>query len=143
MSFRDRNLDAPKTGADVESALVTTCRAPGCESHISLYKGPNSDLYCRKHQLECYEYGGLAKGSKPYSFGKTTVCAICKKDVAELPQVKEITDAVQRNVALRSLITTDHIDGNHKNDTFDNLQHICNDCHSIKTTINEDYLNKE
>lgn len=143
MSFRDRKLDSNKTGADLSSALVTPCQAPGCEDHISVYTGPNSNKYCRKHQLECYEYGGLSKGSKPYSFGKTTVCSICNKDVAELPQVKEITDAVKRNVALRSLITTDHKDGKHDNNDPDNLQHLCLDCHTIKTTINEDYLNKE
>lgn len=142
MSFLDRKFDLPKTGAEVDSALATTCRAAGCDSHLSLYKGPNSDRYCRKHQLECHEYGGLAKGSKPYSFAKTTVCSKCEKDVAELPQVKAITDEVKRNIALRSLITVDHIDGNHDNDDIDNLQGLCLDCHAIKTTINEDYLNK-
>jgi len=142
MSFLDRKFDLPKTGAEVDSALATTCRAAGCDSHLSLYKGPNSDRYCRKHQLECHEYGGLAKGSKPYSFAKTTVCSKCEKDVAELPQVKDITDEVKRNIALRSLITVDHIDGNHDNDDIDNLQGLCLDCHAIKTTINEDYLNK-
>lgn len=142
MSFLDRKFDLPKTGAEVDSALATTCRAAGCDSHLSLYKGPNSDRYCRKHQLECHEYGGLAKGSKPYSFAKTTVCSKCGKDVAELPQVKDITDEVKRNIALRSLITVDHIDGNHDNDDIDNLQGLCLDCHAIKTTINEDYLNK-
>lgn len=142
MSFLDRKFDLPKTGAEVDSALATTCRAAGCDSHLSLYKGPNSDRYCRKHQLECHEYGGLAKGSKPYSFAKTTVCSKCGKDVAELPQVKDIADEVKRNIALRSLITVDHIDGNHDNDDIDNLQGLCLDCHAIKTTINEDYLNK-
>jgi len=141
-SFRDRSLDSNKTGADLASALVTTCQTPGCESHISVFTGPNSNKYCRKHQLECHEYGGLAKGSKPYSFAKTTVCSKCGKDVAELPQVKAITDEVKRNIAIRSLITVDHIDGNHDNDDIDNLQGLCLDCHAIKTTINEDYLNK-
>ena len=142
MSFLDRKFDSPKTGADIESALATTCRAAGCESHVSLYKGPNSDRYCRKHQLECYEYGGLAKGSKPYSFAKTSVCSKCGKDVAKLPQVKAIADEVKRNIAVRTLIQVDHIDGNHDNDDIDNLQGLCLDCHAVKTTINEDYLNK-
>jgi hypothetical protein len=143
MSFLDRKFDPPKTGAEVDSALATTCRAAGCDSHLSLYKGPNSDRYCRKHQLECHEYGGLAKGSKPYSFAKTTVCSKCFKDVAELPQVKAITDEVKRNIALRTLIQVDHKDGNHDNNDIDNLQGLCLDCHAVKTTINEDYLNKE
>jgi hypothetical protein len=143
MSFLDRKFDLPKTGAEVDSALATTCRAAGCDSHLSLYKGPNSDRYCRKHQLECHEYGGLAKGSKPYSFAKTTVCSKCFKDVAELPQVKAITDEVKRNIALRTLIQVDHKDGNHDNNDIDNLQGLCLDCHAVKTTINEDYLNKE
>lgn len=108
-----------------------------------MFTGPNSNKYCRKHQLECHEYGGLAKGSKPYSFVKTTVCSKCFKDVAELPQVKAITDEVKRNIALRTLIQVDHIDGNHNNDDIDNLQGLCLDCHAVKTTINEDYLNKE
>lgn len=142
MSFLDRKFDSPKTGADIESALATTCRAAGCESHLSLYKGPNSDRYCRKHQLECHEYGGLAKGSKPYSFVKTTVCSKCGKDVAKLPQVEAIADEVKRNRVLRTLIQVDHIDGNHDNDDIDNLQDLCLDCHAVKTTINEDYLNK-
>jgi 5-methylcytosine-specific restriction endonuclease McrA len=70
------------------------------------------------------------------------VCSKCGKDVAELPQVKAITDEVKRNIALRTLIQVDHIDGNHDNDDIDNLQGLCLDCHAIKTTINEDYLNK-
>jgi hypothetical protein len=142
MSFLNRKFDSPKTGADIESALATTCRAAGCESHLSLYRGPNSDRYCRKHQLECHEYGGLAKGSKPYSFAKTTVCSKCGKDVAKLPQVEAIADEVKRNIAHRTLIQVDHIDGNHDNDDIDNLQGLCLDCHAVKTTLNEDYLNK-
>lgn len=140
MSFRSRELDDPKTGAELSSALVTICQAPGCEDHISVYTGPNSKKYCRKHQLECYEYGGLARGSKPYSIGKTSVCSMCKVDFAEHPQIKAITDEETRNRALRSIMTTDHIDGNHDNNDPSNIQHLCSNCHNIKTTTEKDYL---
>lgn len=34
----------------------------------------------------------------------------------------------------------DHIDGNHTNDTPENLQELCANCHRLKTQLNEDWL---
>jgi hypothetical protein len=37
-------------------------------------------------------------------------------------------------------LDVDHIDGNHQNNSPENLQTLCANCHRLKTHLNEDYL---
>ena len=36
-------------------------------------------------------------------------------------------------------LDVDHIDGNHSNDTVDNLMTLCANCHRLKTYVNNDH----
>ena len=38
-----------------------------------------------------------------------------------------------------SQLEVDHIDGNHYNNEFNNLQTLCANCHRLKTHINRDW----
>lgn len=43
-------------------------------------------------------------------------------------------------VAIHSCqLDVDHIDGNHKNNSIENLQTLCANCHRLKTFINKDW----
>lgn len=37
-------------------------------------------------------------------------------------------------------LDVDHVDGNKKNNSSDNLRTLCANCHRLKTHLNEDYL---
>jgi hypothetical protein len=39
-------------------------------------------------------------------------------------------------------LDVDHIDGNNKNNSLDNLQTLCANCHRLKTIVNGDHLNE-
>lgn len=41
----------------------------------------------------------------------------------------------------RCQLDVDHIDGNHKNNSLDNLQTLCANCHRLKTHLNRDIIN--
>ena len=40
-------------------------------------------------------------------------------------------------------LCVDHKDGNHKNNSRENLQTLCHNCHALKTLMNNDYKKKE
>ena len=40
----------------------------------------------------------------------------------------------------KSKLEIDHIDGNRSNNSQDNLQTLCNPCHNIKTTANNEWI---
>jgi hypothetical protein len=40
-------------------------------------------------------------------------------------------------------LDADHIDGNHENNSKNNIQTLCKCCHAIKTRDNQDYLSKK
>ena len=42
-----------------------------------------------------------------------------------------------------SQLDVDHIDGDSSNNSPDNLQVLCANCHRLKTHLNKDYLNKK
>lgn len=138
--MRDIELDILKTGAAMRALPESCCEVDGCSIILSPYRGPGSDTLCRDHQMHLHEYGGFSKANKPYSIGKTSVCEDCGMDAAEHPSIAAIEDPIMKNRAIRMVITTDHVDGNHSNNSLDNLSHICNICHNVKTIVSGDYL---
>ncbi len=142
MSFRDPNLDRLKEGQHLINARKTRCSVTGCENFLTAYQGPGSDKFCRQHQREQHEYGGLAKGVKEHSFGRKDQCDACGFKPDEDDRFTSITDAKVRNAAIRSVLDVDHIDGNHSNNDPDNLQTLCKICHGVKTIVNADYQRK-
>lgn len=139
MSFRDPNLDRLKEGQHLINARKSRCSVTGCEDFLTAYQGPGSDKYCRKHQREQNEYGGLAKGVKEYSFSRKDHCENCGFKPSEDPRFTSIDDLKVRNAAIRSVLDVDHKDGNHDNNDPDNLQTLCKICHGVKTIVNADY----
>lgn len=141
-SFINANLDKPKTGralARVFSAGVH-CRAPNCKRPLTIYQGPGAELYCRRHQRELAPYGGLAVADKPHTFVRTAQCEECGYDANQDPRISALNDEVLRNLVTRTVMTGDHIDGTHSNDSAENLQCLCARCHAVKTAINGDNL---
>ena len=139
MAFRDSGIDKPKTGKLLEKARKTRCSVTGCERMLTPFEGPGADKFCRKHQKELYEYGGLAKGTKEHSFGKKDVCEECGWDPLTDTRIANITDPVVQNRVVRSVLEVDHLDGNHNNNEPENLKTKCLMCHRIKTIISGDY----
>ena len=142
MSLRDPNLDRLKEGQHLINARMTRCSVTGCENFLTAYQGPGSDKYCRQHQREQHEYGGLAKGTKEHSFGRKDQCSACGFKPADDPRFTSIADVKVRNAAIRSVLDVDHKDGNHSNNDPDNLQTLCKICHGVKTIVNADYQRK-
>jgi hypothetical protein len=142
MSFRNANIDKPKTGKLLLKARKTRCSVEGCDKILTLFEGPGHDKYCRQHQKDLVEYGGLAKGTKEHSFSRGDCCEECGFDPLQHPTVKKVKDPIVVNRLVRTLLDVDHIDGNHFNNDPNNHKTLCKVCHAIKTTLNEDFLGK-
>lgn len=142
ISFNNADLDKPKIGRDLARIFEADvcCQAPGCTRPLTSFQGPGADSYCRKHQRQLATNGGLAVAHKVYSFVRTPVCQECGYDAEKDPRIALLDDEVLRNQVTRTVMTVDHIDGNHDNNSMENLQCLCANCHAIKTAINGDTL---
>jgi 5-methylcytosine-specific restriction endonuclease McrA len=141
MSFRDHKIDVPKTGELLKKSLTQKCKVKGCGELITPYEGPGSDKYCREHQLQLMEYGGLANGNKIHTLNRVPHCEGCGWVPEEDDRISSIDDPVVKNRVVRSVLDVDHVDGDHFNND-DNLMTLCKICHAIKTIVNQDYLRK-
>ena len=140
MTLRDPNVDLLKEGVALRTARKSRCSIDGCENFLTAYQGPGSEHLCRDHQKNLSEYGGLATTKKLYSHQRKTHCEHCGYSPLTDIRVQQVEDLKIRNRLIRTLLTVDHIDGNHMNDDDDNLQTLCLDCHAIKTVLNEDTM---
>ena len=140
MTLRDPNLDLLKEGVALRNARKTRCSAGGCENFLTAYQGPGSEHLCRDHQKNLAEYGGLATTKKVYSHQRKTHCEHCGYTPLTDTRVQDVADLKVRNRLCRTLLTVDHIDGNHENNNDENLQTLCTVCHAIKTVINGDTM---
>jgi 5-methylcytosine-specific restriction endonuclease McrA len=122
-----------------------TCSLEGCKKPISIYEGTGSDAFCRSHQLDQREYGGMGQRGRPYTFHRRLVCDMCGLDPADyirkvVPGLEK-SDSVKFSRAVRSLIVGDHIirktDGG--KDTADNIQSLCQNCNVIKGAMHDDW----
>ena len=142
MVFRDHKLDEIKQGAALKECRTKKCIVAGCESFLTPYQGPGSDSYCREHQKKLSDYDGLASVKKPYTQYRKSSCERCGYDPAQDTDILALTDVKLRNSAIRAALSVDHIDGNHDNDSPENLQTLCQNCHSIKTILNGDNVRR-
>ena len=142
MVFRDHKNDQVKHGVALKECRRKKCIVEGCEEYLTPYQGPGSDSYCREHQKNLSDYGGLASVKKPFTQHRKPRCERCGYDPTQDPDILELTDHIMRNSAIRASLSVDHIDGNHDNNDPNNLQTLCHSCHSIKTIINGDNVRR-
>lgn len=140
MTHRDPNMDLLKEGAALRHARKHRCTVEGCNHFLTAYQGPGSETLCRRHQKNLAEYGGLGTIKKVYSHHRSTHCEGCGYTPLTDERVQSVEDPKIRNRLARTLLTVDHIDGNHANNDPENLQTLCTVCHAIKTVINGDTM---
>jgi 5-methylcytosine-specific restriction endonuclease McrA len=103
---------------------IKTCSHPDCKNNAKQrnYKSklgfPLYIKYCNKHSKEHYK--------KKYRLHKKTNCELCGFVPEHLCQ-----------------LDVDHKDGNKKNNTIENLQTLCANCHRLKTHLNKDYIKRQ
>ena len=124
----------------VENEAGTKCQLHNCDNPITLRSGPGSKL-CKHHQKQMTE--GFARLDRPYTFDKECVCERCGYDpIKDNPYISSLSNPEEYKNAISACIDVDHIDGNHANNDPTNLQYLCKNCHSAKTIINGDNLNR-
>ena len=141
--LRDPNRDLLKSQAVLKEQYRTQCkcRLEDCDNDITIFDGPGSDSYCREHQLELAEYGGMGKSDRPHTFYRGWTCENCGYDPRQDPQFEAVADPFHRLRCMRGVMHGDHLvrrsDGG--KDRAENIQTLCCRCHMIKTLIERDY----
>lgn len=86
----------------------------------------------------CTTRGRLADGVRPKY---KSVCSSCKSNSNRKriyrSYVKNKCDLCGFMAINKCQIDIDHIDGNHNNDSKENLQSLCANCHRLKTFLNK------
>ena len=143
-TLRDPSKDKLKSSAVLKEQCRTapTCMLEDCDNEISMYDGPGSNILCREHQLECVEYGGMGKPSRPHTFYRGWECNTCGYDPREDTAIVEIEDPYHQLRVARGVMHGDHIKLKSKGgkDTAENINTLCCRCHMIKTYKEQDYL---
>ena len=91
------------------------CDNPARSTKKNKDGSPRYSKYCRKHEAIHYE-------GKQYRAAKKDICEVC----GFVP-----VNSCQLDV--------DHIDGDHTNNSSENLQTLCANCHRLKTFMNRDF----
>lgn len=144
--FRDPNKDKMKSPAILKEQYrkTTVCMLEDCDNPISIFDGPGSNVLCREHQLECVEYGGMGKPSRPHTFYRGWECTTCGYDPREDTLRFNHEDPFIQNRAMRGVMHGDHIHlkSHGGADTQDNINTLCVLCHMAKTYLEGDFLGK-
>lgn len=123
--------------------LQCKCKLEDCEDDLTIFDGPGSDSYCRKHQLMLSDYpGGMGKADRPHTFYRNWVCADCGYDPRQDSAFDDIEDEFHKAACMRATLEGDHQDLKSQGgaDTQANIVTRCCRCHRIKTMKNKDYL---
>jgi hypothetical protein len=142
--LRDPQYDKRKGRGVLKEQILknTKCALEDCDNPLTHYEGPGSDSYCRDHQLQLAEYGGMGKADRPYTFYRGWVCVKCSYDPREDPQFDDIEDPFHKLRCMRGVMHGDHLErqADGGKDIAENIQTLCCRCHMIKTYKEKDYL---
>lgn len=121
------------------------CKLEDCNEPLTIFEGPGSDSYCRDHQLDLVEYGGMGKAERPYTFYRNWVCEDCGYDPREDPAFDDIEDPFHKLACMRATLEGDHqqLKSSGGLDVKSNIKTRCCRCHRIKTMKNKDYLSNK
>ena len=148
MCIRDHHSDLRKSGRELSEQFDAnlTCTVPGCESPLTMFRGPNDKKLCREHQIMQREYGGLARIDRLYTFHKKWICDCCGYDPRidsyfESPPIPWENEEHKLR-AMRAMLVVDHIirqaDGGL--DSKENTQTFCQNCNTKKSINSKDYI---
>ena len=84
MAIREATDRVRKSTNEMKAAMRGKCKTPGCDSHLTLWKGPGEKEYCDPCQRNFAAFGGLATPSKAYSQLRQSTCSDCGWDPAFL-----------------------------------------------------------
>lgn len=143
--LRTKEQEKRKTASQLRNQIEhgLTCVLDGCGKSLSTYTGPNSNKLCETHQFEQREYGGLGRVDRPWTFAREWTCTWCSYNPKEDPWFAEQhwDSEEHMNRAMRAMLVGDHkvrkTDGGA--DTKDNVQTLCQNCNSKKSTLNHDH----
>lgn len=143
-TLRDPNKDKLKSSSVLKEQynLKCHCKLEDCSGLLTIFDGPGSDSYCREHQLQLAEYGGMGKADRPYTFYRGWVCEHCGYDPRVDPQFDDIEDPFHKLRCMRGVMHGDHLErqADGGKDIAENIQTLCCRCHMIKTYKEKDYL---
>lgn len=142
--LRDPSKDKLKSQAALKEQYKHQykCQLEDCCNDLTIFDGPGSDSYCRDHQLELVEYGGMGKADRPHTFYRGWVCEKCAYDPRTDPQFDDIEDPFHKLRCMRGVMHGDHLERKSDGgaDIAENIQTLCCRCHMIKTYKEKDYL---
>jgi len=120
------------------------CKLEDCTDRLSIFDGPGSDSFCRTHQLELTDYGGMGKADRLHTFYRDWVCEDCGYDPRTDTAFDDIEDAFHKLACMRATLEGDHqhLAQEGGANTKANIVTRCCRCHRIKTMKNKDYLKK-
>ena len=107
-----------------------TCINPGCNKPVA-HNGNRYRPVCSHCHKAGYGAHDYAAGVTPFRTGK------CSNQSGHLGFVCPID--YDRAAWAVGNTAIDHIDGNHLNNTLDNVQELCDCCHKQKGKINGDF----
>lgn len=144
MKLRNPDKDKYKSSSVLREQYKyeTKCSLSDCEKDLTDFEGPGSDSYCRDHQLQLAEYGGMGKADRPHTFYREWVCEDCGYDPREDPVFDDIEDEYHKLACQRATLEGDHQDLKSEGgeDSKANIVTRCVRCHRIKSMKNKDYL---
>jgi len=115
-----------------------TCLNYGCDKKVTHSGGPKSGGRYRPFCSRCHKanFGKatLKTGVKPFRTGKC-----CNSDGRLGFHCAINYDIAQWTLGMTEI---DHIDGNHLNNSIENVQELCPLCHSRKSKLNGDFKNQ-
>jgi 5-methylcytosine-specific restriction endonuclease McrA len=119
--------------------MIPTCINYGCNkpvtySHKDVQGNPRYRIHCSHCQGASYGKRPHAPGVTPYKTGK---CSNTDGHLGFNCLVKwtKIPDWA------KGMTEIDHIDGDHTNNDYDNLDELCPMCHKLKGQLSGDYNN--